>query len=157
MTSGTSKNSKYMTQLNIKLILLNNIQYTNFQCKLSSLFLSLLIILHLSSMNVVAIKFHYYSSEPPHKQAPSLCCSTFFSSIGHHHPSSSLASSSSLTHSLFQLVFNPLPLFITSTCLQHFATLHCFKWSSQSQLLQLVFTESNASTGLHCFNWSFRQ
>ena len=146
MNSDTPKNSKYLTQLTIKLILLHNIHSTNFQYKLSSLlFISLLIILHLSSMNVVPMKFHYCSSTSPHKQPSSLRCSTFFSSIDQHHPSSSLAPSSLPAHSLLQLVFNTSP-----------PTLHCFNWSSQSQRLQLIFTESTASTGLHCFNWSCR-
>ena len=46
------------------------------------------------------------------------------------------------------------------TGLQFFAALHSFNWSStlrNSPLLQMVFTESIASTSLHCFNWSFRQ
>ena len=123
-------------------------------------------ILHLPWMNVVEMKFLYFSSKPPHKQISSLGCSTFFPSIGHHHPSSSLAPYSSLANPLFQ------------TGLQHSATsqpatLHCFNWSStlcHSSLLQLVFNTSllfTASTGFqhfatpkptgfHCFNWSFR-
>ena len=92
-------------------------------------------------MNIVAMKFHYYSSKSPHKQPPSLRCSTFFSSFGHHHPSSSLASSDTLT---------------LSTGLQLLAALHSFNWSSRTHLLQLVSTASTASPDFACCNWSFR-
>ena len=124
LNSGSPKNSKYLIQLNIKQILRNNIHSTNFQYPLFTG-------LHFTTSNssscslkVFEMKFHYCSSTSPHKQTSSLRCSTFFLQ---------------LVNITYRLHWPHL--LCRST--------HSFNWSLQSQLLQLVSTESTASTGLH--------
>ena len=143
--SGTPKNSKSATQISKLISSTIFIILTSNANSLHSSF-RYLILLHLHSMNVIRNR-----NEVSLLLLHTSTQANLFTALQHF----LLFDWSSSSIVFTGIIFFAHPLTF-STDLQHFATLHCFNWSSLSQLLQLVLTESTASTGLHCFNWSFR-